>query len=113
MIINGVELEYDAYDRDLNKKIQQYLAETQNVEKALLNETDVVVAIEKSCQPVFDFFDKVFGEGTSKKIFGDKVSLTLCMDAYEAFFAERDRQDVEIKRRTEKMKKRIIATNKR
>ena len=89
MIINGVELEYDAYDRDLNKKIQQYLAETQNVEKALLNETDVVVAIEKSCQPVFDFFDKVFGEGTSRKIFGDKVSLTLCMDAMRRFLQKK------------------------
>lgn len=40
--------------------------------------------IRAQCTAVFEFFDEVFGNGTAKKVFGDSVNLTACINAYEA-----------------------------
>ena len=40
-------------------------------------------AVRTQCTLVFEFFDAVFGDGTARKIFGEKVNLKTCIDAYE------------------------------
>lgn len=40
--------------------------------------------IRIQCEAVFEFFEDVFGEGTAKKVFGESVNLTTCLNAYEA-----------------------------
>lgn len=40
--------------------------------------------IRAQCSSIFDFFDEVFGNGTAKKVFGDSVNLTTCINAYES-----------------------------
>ena len=40
--------------------------------------------IREQCSAIFDFFDEVFGNGTAKKVFGDSVNLTTCINAYES-----------------------------
>ena len=52
--------------------------------------------IRKGCNVIFKCFDKIFGEGTSKKVFGDKTSLKICMKAFRDLKAEREKQDSEI-----------------
>lgn len=39
--------------------------------------------IRIQCEAVFEFFEDVFGEGTAKKVFGESVNLTTCLNAYE------------------------------
>lgn len=39
--------------------------------------------IRIQCTAIFEFFDDVFGEGTAKKVFGESVNLTICINAYE------------------------------
>lgn len=40
--------------------------------------------IRIQCEAVFEFFEDVFGEGAAKKVFGESVNLTTCINAYEA-----------------------------
>ena len=39
--------------------------------------------IRAQCTAVFNFFDEVFGDSTAKKVFGESVNLTTCLNAYE------------------------------
>ena len=39
--------------------------------------------IRFQCTAIFEFFDDVFGEGTAKKVFGESVNLTTCINSYE------------------------------
>ena len=39
--------------------------------------------IRAQCSAIFEFFDDVFGDGTAKKVFGESVNLTTCINAYE------------------------------
>lgn len=39
--------------------------------------------IRIQCTAIFEFFDDVFGDGTAKKVFGESVNLTTCINAYE------------------------------
>ena len=41
--------------------------------------------IRRQCGIVFDFFDDLFGEGTHRQIFGEKVNLGICLDAFKEF----------------------------
>lgn len=40
-------------------------------------------AIEMQCQAVMDFIDELFGDGSSRKVFGDEMDLLTCLDAWE------------------------------
>ena len=85
MIINGVELECDVLDVTTLKAIKQGSEMVANINKEIAPIQDEIEQIEAMCHIIFDFFNHIFGEGTSEKLFGDKVSLTLCMDAFESF----------------------------
>ena len=78
MIINGVELECDVLDVTTLKAIKQGSERVANINKEIAPIQDEIEQIEAMCHIIFDFLDCVFGEGTAKKLFGDKVSLTLC-----------------------------------
>ena len=89
------EFEIDFYDADTMEKIEKGM---ENVSK-IVNENDTVKSqktsevIRKICNVIFNFFDEVLGEGTSKKIFESKTSLTLCTKAYEDFINAKKKQD--------------------
>ena len=46
------------------------------------------------CKLIFDFFDYVFGEGTHKRMFGDKISGAKCIDAFKKLIADMRTDDV-------------------
>ena len=84
MIINGVELEcFDTADADVMEHYESALnkvtTEIRNLNGSKLTKSQ---AIRKICQAVFSLFNELFGEGTDKKVFGDKVNMNICMDAY-------------------------------
>lgn len=95
MKILGEEFELDFYDADINEKIENGIEEVSKVikEKMSLKKQKNSVAIRQVCQIIFDFFDEILGEGSSKKIFKGKTSLTICIKAFEEFMNEKSRQD--------------------
>ncbi len=104
MIINGVELECDVLDVATLKAIRQESERVANIEKEIAPIQDEIEQIEVMCNIIFDFFNRVFGEGTAKTLFGDKVSLTLCMDAFESFMVQKAEQEEVFHKRAEKYK---------
>lgn len=52
--------------------------------------------IRIQCEAVFEFFEDVFGEGAAKKVFGESVNLTTCLNAYEAVVIEVNRLDAKV-----------------
>lgn len=108
MIINGVELECDVLDVATLKVIKQESERIANIKNEVAFIQDEIEQIEALCNAIFDFFDHIFGDGTAKKIFGDKVSLTLCMDAFESFMQQKAEQDESFIKRAERYKENFM-----
>lgn len=90
MIINNVELP----DIDVSDALvmENYEAAHDKVAEKM-NNLDVngkrhSELIRIQCEAVFEFFEDVFGEGTAKKVFGESVNLTTCLNAYESVVVE-------------------------
>ena len=87
MTINGVEFEIDFTDADvmelIDRESQIASQKAKELEKQNLDDLSLAEGIRQECKIVKDFFDNVFGEGTSEKIFGNKDSLMECINAYE------------------------------
>lgn len=84
MIVNGVNLpDPDVGDLEFLEKYESanyvIVKQSSEIDKFLRRSE----AVRIQCNLVFDFFNTVFGEGTAKKIFGERVNLKTCIDAYE------------------------------
>jgi hypothetical protein len=83
MIINNVEIgELDIFDADSSEKYEN------TIDKVIKDAQDskglkLSAAIRKQCNAVFNCFNELFGEGTDKKVFGDKVNLLTCLKAFD------------------------------
>lgn len=102
MKINGVELaDIDVFDADTAEKYEKVL---DNVVKESKNfeglKTSAV--IRKQCGLVFDVFNSLFGEGTDKKVFGDRVNLKTCLKAFEELVEQVNEQKKEVEEMTAK-----------
>ena len=81
MIINGVELEdLDIYDVEVAEKYEKVLENINKPQKVEGLKTSTV--IRKQCESIFNVFNELFGEGTDKKVFGDRVNLKICLEAF-------------------------------
>ena len=81
--INDVELELDLMDADMAEKYEKAYRKMQRDVTNIPNNLSLAESIRKQCKLIFNFFDEVFGEGTSKKIFGNKTNLRECIKAVE------------------------------
>lgn len=96
MKINGVELEdLDIYDADVAEKYEKQLDKieklTTKVEGMGLSE-----GIRYQCNLIFDIFNELFGEGTDKKVFGEKVNLKTCLNAFAELIEQTNEQKKKI-----------------
>jgi hypothetical protein len=83
MKINGVELEdIDFLDLEVAEKYEKAVKNVESVAEGLKGAT-FTECIRKQCNAVFDAFNTIFGEGTDRKVFGDKVNLMTCLNAFE------------------------------
>lgn len=94
MLINGVKLDIDFTDADFLEKVEEgskkIYEEAENL-KGIEN-LSVAEGIRQECKILKDFLDYVLGEGTSKKLFGDRNSLKECLQAYEDIINARDEE---------------------
>ena len=82
--INDVELEIDLLDADMAECYESAYRKMQKDVENIPKNLSLAESIRKQCKLIFNFFDEVFGEGTSEKIFGNKTNLRECIKAVEA-----------------------------
>lgn len=87
MIIRGIELQdIDTMDIEDMARYERALnlvtAECSQIEG--LTQTEV---IKKSCNAVFGAFDICFGDGTARKLFGERTNLIECLQAFDEFIS--------------------------
>lgn len=95
MKILDKEFEIDFFDADINEKIEDGIEKVSKSikEKMEVKEQKNSTAIREVCNIIFNFFDDILGKGSSKAIFKNKVSLTVCLKAFEDFMNEKEKQD--------------------
>lgn len=98
MKINGVELEdIDIYDLEVAEKYEDAMASFAEIGNKVKN-FDGVEGIREICNGVFEVFNKMFGEGTDERIFGNRVNLLTCIKAIEEFQLQINEQKKEIEK---------------
>lgn len=86
--INGTELEFDILDADKAALYEKEAEKLQKAGQALQGEQSLSKIIRGQCNAIFKFINALFGPGTDKKLFGDKVNLSVCLEAYYKILAE-------------------------
>ena len=105
MKINNVELEdVDIFDVDTAEKYELAVKKVQEEAAAskLIEDISLSAMIRKQCSAVFDCFNTIFGEGTDKKVFGQKVNLMTCLKAFEELIVNVNEQKKELEKLTSK-----------
>lgn len=100
--INGVELEFDAYDADQIEKIEEVSKKIDEIDIPEGSSWSQIIRLR--CEGIFNFFDTVFGEGTAYKVFEGKANLTKCNLILADFL---DQAGEQIKKTNEEMDKRF------
>lgn len=94
MKILNVEIgELDIFDLEVAEQYEKGLAEIQNKDYNLETLSEIIKA---QCTDVMNLFNKLFGEGTDKKIFGNKTNLKLCLQAFEELVENVNNQGEEL-----------------
>lgn len=102
MLINGVELEdIDIYDLEVAEKYDKALERIKSLEENNKN-VSMVEMIKINCNAIFNVFNTMFGEGTDKKVFGDRVNLLICMTAFEELVSQMNDKKAEMEKITNK-----------
>lgn len=98
MIINNVELEdIDILDLEIAEKWEKSLEGMDGIGDKV-KDMKVSESIRYQCNAIFDIFNTLFGEGTDKKVFGDKVNLLTCLKAFEELVVQTNTKNDEVKK---------------
>lgn len=95
----------------LGKEIEFNFEEAENIDKAIQldqkysQEFKKAGSLTEKCQIYKHFFDELMGEGTSKKIFGDKNNFFEITDAYKELIKEAEKVNAEIVKKINNMNK--------
>ena len=103
MTIDDFVKDIDFTDADILERIEigskKVYEETEKIKKEREEKKEkyqLAEGIRQECKILKDFLDYAFGEGTSKKLFGEKNSLQLCLKAFEGIIIKREKQIKEI-----------------
>lgn len=80
--VNGVDLEYDILELD---EMERYYDVTDRITEELQNTEETerpVDGVRRMCQAVIKGFDELFGAGTAREIFGDRIYVDDIMLGY-------------------------------
>lgn len=99
---NEVELEIDLEDVDFQKKYETAFNEMAEDEKKLQQTGNVSDFSAMYCDMHFKLFDRIFGEGTSEKLFKGKRNIGTVEDCYDSFIQTCTKDVMEINKRRSK-----------
>lgn len=84
MKILETEIEFNFNDADDMEKLENAIDSTKTKLNSIKTEgKKASTVIRESCQAIFDCFNKAFGEGSDKKVFGNKTNLNMCVKAFK------------------------------
>lgn len=97
MKIRNIEVEFDFLDADDMEKFEneakKVIEQCEIKEKQTMSYSQM---IREQCEIINNFFDKVFGDGISQKIFGNKNNLKEHITAFEEIVKEKEEQQKSI-----------------
>lgn len=94
MKILNTEIEFNFYDADDMERLEKAIDETtEELNNIKTENRRISEIIRESCKVVFNCFNKSFGEGTDKKVFGSKMNYNTCIEAFQDLCNEREKQD--------------------
>lgn len=84
MIVNNVELpDIDTADADVMEHYENAIEEFKsNILKVDTKNLKPSQIIREQCHLVFELFNSLFGDGTDRKLFGEKCNLNICFTAF-------------------------------
>ena len=98
MKINNVELQdIDILDLEVAEKWEKALERVEGIAKTTEG-MKVSESIRTQCNAIFDVFNTLFGEGTDRKVFGDKVNLLTCLKAFEELVTHMSAKNAEVEK---------------
>lgn len=97
--INGYTFNLDTSDADEQDRLTECYTVMQKTEEKLVNIGKTSDITRGYCQLFYDFFDELFGEGTSGKLFDGKKSARLCDEVYDSFLQFIQTQTIETTKR--------------
>lgn len=102
MKINGIELQdIDILDLEVAEKWEDALERVEGVAKAIEG-MKISETIRIQCNAIFEVFNTLFGEGTDRKVFGDRVNLMMCLKAFEELVTQVNSQSAEVEKMASK-----------
>lgn len=102
MKINNVELQdIDILDLEVAEKWEDALERVEGVAKSIEG-VKASETIRIQCNAIFEVFNTLFGEGTDRKVFGDRVNLMTCLKAFEELVLYIKEQETEVEKMASK-----------
>ena len=99
MKIKNIEVNFDFLDADdverFEKEAKKVVEECQNKDKIEMSYAEV---IREECNIIENFFDNVFGEGISNKMFNGKKNLKERINAFEDIVNQKNEQQQDLQR---------------
>lgn len=92
---NNQEFEVDLQDVDFAEKYERAFNQLDESEKKMQKEGSLSGVLRGYCLLFHNLFDDIYGQGTAKKMFGDKVNAAICNEAYAAFMDAAKRSSLE------------------
>lgn len=113
MVINGVELQdLDVFDADVAEKYEEALGKVSK-DMTVTDDLKGSEIIRHQCNVIYKCFDEIFGEGTAKKIFGEKDNIVTCLEALEKLILETNKKASKLKEIHSKYSPNRVKRNKR
>ena len=97
--INGLELELDMSDYETAVKYEEAFARMAKEEKERANDGNAADVIKSYAMLFYNLFDRLFGTGTSERLFDGKYNARRCDEVYEDFLGFVHKQNVETQTR--------------
>ena len=83
MKVLNTEIEFNFNDADDMEKLENAIDEANCKLNSMNTEgRRTSKVIRETCKIIFDCFNKTFGEGMDKRVFGTKTSLDICINAF-------------------------------
>lgn len=93
---NDFEYDLDFTDADFMEKFEHHYKTFQEDKKNIQKTGMQSEIIRSTCKAYFKFVDNLFGSGTHEKMFGNKMSIQLCLDAVEGMVDAYNKQTSKI-----------------
>ena len=103
MKINGVTLNLNVADADKYERYEKAVNSAVEKIRQITDDMSGSQMIRVQCHAVFDCFNELFGEGTDRKLFGEKTDLLKCIKAFGELVSQVNREGDKLKGEIEKL----------